>query len=43
VTFEIEAALWAQPTPTRLFLKTQVDLESGDVKVGELSSGATLG
>ncbi|MEO0974615.1 MAG: type VI secretion system baseplate subunit TssE [Pseudomonadota bacterium] len=35
VTFEIEAALWAQPTPTRLFLKTRVDLESGDVRVDE--------
>jgi len=33
VSFDIEAHLWAQPAPEHLFLKTHVDLESGDVQV----------
>jgi type VI secretion system protein ImpF len=33
--FNIEAELWAQPTPMALFLKTELDLESGNVKVTE--------
>lgn len=35
VTFEIEGVLWAQPVPERLFLKTEVDLETGSVAVSE--------
>ena len=35
VSFDIEGQLWAQPTPEHLFLKTEVDLESGDVKISE--------
>lgn len=35
VTFEIEGELWAQPTPLALFLKTEVDLETGGVSVTE--------
>ena len=31
--FEIEGDLWAQPLPLQLYLKTEVDLESGDVAV----------
>jgi type VI secretion system protein ImpF len=33
--FNIEGELWAQPTPMALFLKTELDLESGNVKVTE--------
>ncbi len=29
VVFEIEAQLWAEPAPVRLYMKTEVDLESG--------------
>jgi type VI secretion system protein ImpF len=35
LTFEIEGELWAQPVPFHLFLKTQVDLETGSVSVVE--------
>lgn len=31
--FEIEGELWAQPIPLRLFLRTEVDLETGNVTV----------
>ncbi len=37
LTFEIEGTLWAQPTPIRLLLKTEVDLETGHVEVMEQS------
>jgi type VI secretion system protein ImpF len=36
--FTIEAELWAQPLPLRLFLKTELDLENGEVKVSEMSA-----
>jgi type VI secretion system protein ImpF len=35
--FDIEAELWAQPLPLRLFLRTEIDLETGGVNVTELS------
>ena len=35
MTFEIEGELWARPTPLALFLKTELDLETGDVAVSE--------
>ena len=35
VIFEIEAELWAQPLPLRLFLRTEIDLENGTVAVAE--------
>jgi type VI secretion system protein ImpF len=35
VIFDIEAELWAQPLPLRLFLRTEIDLESGRVAVAE--------
>ena len=38
LTFEIEADLWAQPYPERLYLKTELDLERGAVLLSE--SGA---
>jgi type VI secretion system protein ImpF len=33
--FDIEAELWAQPLPLRLFLRTEIDLENGGVEVAE--------
>jgi type VI secretion system protein ImpF len=33
MTFDVEAELWAQPLPLRLFLRTAVDLEDGSVDV----------
>lgn len=35
LSFEIEGQLWAQPLPLTLFLRTEVDLESGTIKVLE--------
>jgi type VI secretion system protein ImpF len=37
MSFVIEAELWAQPLPLRLFLKTDLDLETGKVSVTESS------
>jgi type VI secretion system protein ImpF len=39
MTFSIEAELWAQPLPLRLFLRTDIDLETGVVEVAESTSG----
>ena len=33
MTFLIEGELWAQPVPLRMYLKTEIDLDIGDVKV----------
>ncbi len=35
LTFVIEAELWAQPLPLRVFLKTDLDLETGEMSVSE--------
>jgi type VI secretion system protein ImpF len=40
LTFEIEADLWAQPYPERLYLKTELDLERGAVAVAEMIGGS---
>jgi type VI secretion system protein ImpF len=41
LTFEIEADMWAQPYPERLFLKTELDLEHGAITLAESArSGA---
>jgi type VI secretion system protein ImpF len=34
IALEIKGDLWAQPTPERLYLRTELDLESGQVQVG---------
>ena len=34
--FDIEAELWAQPLPLRLFFRTEIDLETGGVNVADL-------
>ena len=38
VCFDIDAELWAQPLPLRLFLRTEIDLENGGVSVTERGS-----
>jgi type VI secretion system protein ImpF len=35
LTFEIDGELWGQPMPLQLYWKTEIDLESGQVKVEE--------
>lgn len=35
LAFIIEGELWAQPVPLRLYLKTEVDLETGQVAISE--------
>jgi type VI secretion system protein ImpF len=35
LTFRIESEMWAQPIPLNLYLKTEVDLETGRFKVSE--------
>jgi type VI secretion system protein ImpF len=37
LVFDIEGELWGQPMPIQLFLKTEVDLEMGEVKVSDYS------
>lgn len=37
MTFAIEATLWAQPLPLRLFFRTAVDLDSGKVDIADWS------
>jgi len=39
MTLEIDGELWAKPLPLHLFLKTEVDLESGAIRVVESSGG----
>ena len=34
LVFVIEGTLWAQPIPLRMFMKTEVDLETGQVRFG---------
>ncbi|MEA3277954.1 MAG: type VI secretion system baseplate subunit TssE [Pseudomonadota bacterium] len=41
IRFDIEGELWGQPMPQQLYLKTEVDLESGTFRVSETTaSGA---
>lgn len=35
ITFRIEAQLWSQPIPLEIYMRTEVDLESGQTKVSE--------
>jgi len=39
IRFEIEADMWSQPYPERLFLRTELDLEAGEVRVCDASAG----
>jgi type VI secretion system protein ImpF len=35
--FQIEAELWSQPLPLRLYLQTELDLESGEARVSDVA------
>lgn len=39
LTFEITGELWAQPVPLQLYLRTDVDLETGQVSVEGAAEG----
>jgi type VI secretion system protein ImpF len=39
VAFEISGMLWAQPLPEQLYVKTEVDLETGQCTVAERPNG----
>ena len=41
LAFEIEGELWGQPLPTRLYLKSEIDLEDGSMTVIESSDPGT--
>ncbi|CAE6709272.1 type VI secretion system baseplate subunit TssE [Paraburkholderia haematera] len=36
--FELEGELWGQPVPERLFLKTELDLEMGEIRVTDFDA-----
>ena len=38
VTFEIEADMWAQPYPERLYLKTELDLDRAAIRLSEMGA-----
>lgn len=37
VLFDIEADMWAQPYPERLYLKTELDLDSATIRLTEMT------
>jgi type VI secretion system protein ImpF len=37
ITFEIEADMWAQPFPERLYIKTELDLDQAHISLAEAS------
>ena len=37
LTFEITGDLWAMPVPLKVFLRTELDLETGNISVNSLS------
>ena len=39
ISFEIEGELWANPVPERLFIKTKLDLETGQCSLGDRTDG----
>jgi type VI secretion system protein ImpF len=39
LTFEIEGDMWAQPYPERLYLKTEIDLDGGAIRLTENAGG----
>lgn len=41
IEFEIRGQLWAQPVPLELLLRTQMDLEAGQVEVREAAGALT--
>jgi type VI secretion system protein ImpF len=43
MAFDIEAELWAQPLPLRLFLRTAIDMEDGTIDVRDLGGSSQGG
>ncbi len=43
LTFAIEGELWAHPLPLHMFLKTEVDLETGGVTVADQTGRRSMG
>jgi type VI secretion system protein ImpF len=39
IRFEIAGRLWAQPLPEQLFIKTEMDLETGQYQVNQGANG----
>jgi type VI secretion system protein ImpF len=39
---EIRAQLWAQPVPLELLLRTDIDIETGQVELSDLTSGRAI-
>ena len=39
LSFEIEGELWGQPIPTRLYLKSDIDLEDGSIVIVDRTEG----
>ena len=39
IEFEISGFMWAQPVPLELLLRTQVDLEAGQIQVRDVAGG----
>ena len=39
ITFHVEGQLWSQPVPEPIYLKTELDLETGEVIVADLDPG----
>jgi type VI secretion system protein ImpF len=37
IRFEIEAEMWSQPYPERLYLRTELDLEAGEVRIADVA------
>ena len=40
IEFEIHGHLWSQPVPLEILLRTQLDLEAGQVDVRDMASVA---
>jgi type VI secretion system protein ImpF len=40
IEFEIRGFMWAQPVPLELLLRTQIDLEAGQIQVRDASAAA---
>jgi type VI secretion system protein ImpF len=40
IEFEIRGLMWAQPVPLEMLLRTQLDLEAGQVQVRDVSASA---
>ena len=42
IEFEIRGHLWSQPVPLEILLRTQLDLEAGQVEVRDVGGGLSL-